>query len=102
MPVMILLTDGLPNQVPYAEDGSVETTVLRAAQAAKAAGITIYTIGVGRQAGPRPQVNPALLRAAASRPDMYYGAPDAAQLSRIYSELSRVIPCGGQQYWPAR
>jgi Mg-chelatase subunit ChlD len=101
-PVLVLLTDGLPNRVPYAEDGTMESTVLRQASAAKAAGITVYTIGVGRAGGPRPQINPALLRAAASRPDMYYGAPDASQLAAIYAELTRVIPCGGARYWPAR
>jgi len=99
-PVMIVLTDGLPNQVPYAEDYRMETTVLRRAAAAKAEGITIYTVGVGRANGPQPEVNPDLLRAAASRPGMYFSAPDAGRLAAIYSELTRVIPCGGARYWP--
>jgi Mg-chelatase subunit ChlD len=60
-PVMVVLTDGLPNRVPLAEDGSQETTVLRAAQAAKDAGITVYTIGVGRVDGPRPDINQIIL-----------------------------------------
>ena len=33
--VMIVLTDGLPNRVPYAEDGTMETTILRQVQDAK-------------------------------------------------------------------
>jgi len=98
-PVLVLLTDGLPNQVPYAEDGTMESTVLRRADAAKAAGITIYAIGVGRADGPAPEVNAALLRALASQPEQYYPAPDAGQLGRIYGELTRVIPCGGERYW---
>jgi Mg-chelatase subunit ChlD len=101
-PVLIVLTDGLPNQVPYAEDGTVETTVLRAAAAAKAAGITVYTIGVGRPGGAHREINPDLLRAAASRPNMYFGALDAGQVAGIYGELTRVIPCGGARYWPGR
>jgi hypothetical protein len=96
---LILLTDGLPNQVPYAEDGTVETTVLRAAEAAKAAGIDVYTVGVGRAGGARPEINEDLLRAAASLPSMYYHAPEAEQLAGIYRELVRVLPCGGSRYW---
>ena len=60
-PVVILLTDGLPNQVPYAEDGTVETTILRYAVAAKAAGVVMYTIGVGVPNSPdiNQRINPA-------------------------------------------
>lgn len=93
--VMIVLTDGRPNQVPYAEDGTMETTVLRAAQAGKDAGIAVYTVGVGPG-----QINAALLRAAASRPELFTLAPDASQLGGIYRQLTRVIPCGHAIFWP--
>jgi Mg-chelatase subunit ChlD len=95
--VLVVLTDGLPNQVPYAEDGTMATTVLRAAQAAKDAQITVYTVGVGPG-----RIDADLLRAAASRPEMFFLAPDAAQLAGIYRQLTRVIPCGHAVFWPAR
>ncbi|MCB9177009.1 MAG: VWA domain-containing protein [Caldilineae bacterium] len=98
--VLVVLTDGMPNQVPYAEDGTMETTVLRQAAAAKAAGIGVYTIGLGRSAGPDREINADLLRAAASTPGMYYEAPDAGRLAEIYGRLTRLIPCGGGRYWP--
>jgi Mg-chelatase subunit ChlD len=100
--VLVVLTDGMPNQVPYAEDHTMETTVLRQAAAAKAAGITVYTIGLGQSSGPNREINADLLRAAASNPSKYYEAPDASRLSEIYGTLTRVIPCGGARYWPAQ
>jgi Mg-chelatase subunit ChlD len=100
--ILVLLTDGLPNRVPAAEDGRPETTVLRAAQAAKDAGVLVYTIGVGRADGPQPEINPALLREAASRPDMFYPAREAGQLGAVYSQLTRVVPCGGTTFWTGR
>jgi len=98
--IMILLTDGLPNQVPYAEDGTMETTILRAARALKTSGATIYTVALGRAGGANPQVNAALLAQVASRPDTAYTAPEAAALERIYKEIAVVIPCGAGPYWP--
>jgi len=100
--ILVLLTDGLPNRVPAAEDGRPETTVLRAAQAAKDAGVLVYTIGVGRADGPQPEINPALLREAASRPDMFYPAREAGQLGTVYGQLTRVVPCGGTTFWTGR
>jgi Mg-chelatase subunit ChlD len=100
-PVMVLFTDGQPNRVPMAEDGHVETTVLRSAAAAKNAGVTVYTVSVGRAVGADPEVNAALMREAASAPHQYYSAPDAGKLASIYSTLTEVIPCGGARYWPA-
>jgi hypothetical protein len=64
--------------------------------------MSIYTIGVGRQDGREPEINPALLRSVATRPDMFFNAPDARQLAGIYQRLSREIPCGGQATWPRR
>jgi Mg-chelatase subunit ChlD len=100
--IMILLTDGLPNQVPYAEDGSMDTTILRAAAVAKASGATLYTVALGRTDGPNPEVNAALLRQVATRPDTAYVAPEAGALEGIYREIAIVIPCGQTPYWPAR
>jgi Mg-chelatase subunit ChlD len=95
-PVIILLTDGLPNQVPYAEDGTMETTVLRAAQAAKDAGDIVYTIGLGAAT----DINATLLAAAASGPDRYFYAPDAEDLSGVYTQIAYSFGCPkGRHDW---
>ena len=57
-PVIIMLTDGTPN-------GADEPTVLQAAEAAKAAGIDIYTIGFGSS------VNIDLLKEIATDSDYF-------------------------------
>jgi len=102
--VMIVLTDGLPNTVPYdPEDGMMETTVLKAAQAAKDAGIKVFTIGVGKDDPTAPlleQINAALLRACASTADMFYHEPDAEKLQEIYDQISgQIDPCPGRHDW---
>lgn len=86
---IVLLTDGLPNQVPYAEDGTMETTVRRAADAAKSDGIMVYTIGLGLPG----EINPDLLRECASRPELYREAPDAEDLIALYADLAERIGC---------
>jgi hypothetical protein len=85
--VMIVLTDGLPNPIPPEQ-------VVAAAAQAKAAGQTIYTIGVG------DDVDANLLRAVASTPSGFYGAPDGEALNRIYSAIAAVIPCLETRWWP--
>jgi Mg-chelatase subunit ChlD len=100
-PVVILLTDGLPSQVPPAEDGSVATTVLRAAQAAKDAGVTVYTIGVGLPA----DIDAGLLTAAATSARHYYFTPDPEQLAGIYEQIAYSFGCPKDRHdwgkpWP--
>jgi len=92
--VMVLLTDGLPNRVPPAEDGRAETTILRLAAAAKAAGIRLYTVGVGLDV----DINAALMGQIASSPDMFYRATDAEDLAQIYGQIVTTIGCSGG--WP--
>ncbi|MFN2115302.1 MAG: vWA domain-containing protein [Anaerolineae bacterium] len=94
-PVLVLLTDGLPNQVPYAEDGTVETTVLRAADAAKAAGITVYTIAIGEPG----DTNSQLLIGCASGEDRYYYTPDPEDLAQIYAAIAHSIDCPSSRFW---
>jgi Mg-chelatase subunit ChlD len=89
LPVVILLTDGLPNRVPPAEDGSQDTTVLRAADGLKATGAQLYTIGLGLPG----DLNEDLLRQVASWPSLYYYAPDAEHLAEIYAQLAEVVGC---------
>ncbi len=95
--VIILLTDGLPNQVPVDPDGTMETTVLKAAQAAKEAGNRIYTIAIGA-----PQdTSPELLRGIASGSDHYFYMPDPEELEKVYDAIYQSIPCApGGPRWP--
>jgi Mg-chelatase subunit ChlD len=96
-PVVILLTDGLPNQVPYAEDGTMETTVLREAAKAKANGIRIYTIAIGAP----DDTSPELLKAVATHALLYFYEPDPEDLSRVYSEIVGTFGCPNSRLdWP--
>jgi len=97
-PVLILLTDGLPNRVPVGPGGSQEETVLAAAAAAKAAGTMVFTIGLGSPG----DINAQLLTEAASRPDMYFYAPDGEDLEDIYRSIAGQLPCPGEEPWPPR
>jgi Mg-chelatase subunit ChlD len=100
--VMVFMTDGLPNQVPAADDGTMETTVLRAAADVKAAGHVIYTVGLGNADSPdiADRINPALLRAVASEPEMYYETLHAEDLRLIYAQIAVSIGCPpGRHNW---
>jgi Mg-chelatase subunit ChlD len=85
--VMVILTDGVPNPVPA-------TVALDKASAARQDGISVFTIGLGRD------VDGELLRAMASLPEWYYEAPTADDLLAIYSGLPEYVPCGPEAYWP--
>jgi Mg-chelatase subunit ChlD len=94
--VLILLTDGLPNQVPYdPEDGTAETTVLRRAEEAKAAGINVFTIAIGDP----DDTNADLLKACATAPDHYYYTPDPDDLAQIYEAIAFTIDCPRSRFW---
>jgi hypothetical protein len=93
-----MLTDGLPNQVPPAEDGLVETTVLRASQRAKDAGAQVFTIGVGLAT----DIDSDLLKAAASHPTDFYHSPDAEELTRIYRQVAGALICPWSWTLPQR
>ncbi len=79
-PVLILLTDGR-------QAGAPQPTAESAAQTAREAGITIYTIGIGSD------VDPDLLRTIAGDPERYYAAPSTEDLVRIYRDIAGVMPC---------
>ncbi|MEO8083874.1 MAG: vWA domain-containing protein [Ardenticatenales bacterium] len=94
IPAVVLLTDGRPNRVPTPDGGGrQEDTVLAAADALKAAGARVYTVGFG------DDVDASLLAAVASGAGDAFIAPDAAALARIYGAIAEAIPCGGV-YWP--
>jgi hypothetical protein len=78
--IVILLTDGVPA-------GTTEAGVLAEAAATQAAGITIYTIGLGAD------VDAAFLQAVSSSPDLFYEAPAADDLANIYAQIAHAIQC---------
>jgi hypothetical protein len=66
------------------------------AGAAKAEGITIFTIGLG------DDLETVALQAIASSPSYYFHAPDAADLAGIYERVASSIPCPARAYWGRR
>ncbi|MEO8084108.1 MAG: vWA domain-containing protein [Ardenticatenales bacterium] len=87
-PVLIVLTDGLPNQVPTpAPSGRQEDTVLAAARDAASRGTTLFTIGLGRPA----DIDAALLTSAAGGAARFFAAPTTDDLARIYASIATVI-----------
>ena len=90
--VAILLTDGLPNRVPFAPGERQEDTVLAAADAIKSRFVTVYTIGLGADG----DVSDQLLRDVASGPSLYHRAPDGEDLEGIFRTIAEgVAVCGG-------
>ena len=101
-PVMVMLTDGLPNRVPLDEvSGRQEETVINAAQLAKDGGITVYTIGFGREDAEDiiDRVNPWLLEQCASDADHAFVEPRADRLEGIYSDIAYVYTCPKGAMW---
>ena len=79
-PVMIVLTDGLP------EPGT-EGRALRSALDARAAGIILFTIGLGSDA------DPDLLWLLSGSDERTFMAPDASQLDGIYKQIAGKVLC---------
>ncbi len=97
-PVMVLLTDGLPNRVPFGPGSdhpgcpTQECSVLAEAEWIKSAGTRVFTIGLGEPS----EVLRALLLETASEPADYYFAPDGEDLQAIYRQIAgRVRSCPG-------
>lgn len=75
--VAVMMTDGKPTTTDGLE---------AAAQSLKAAGATVYTIGLGAT------INDDILKnTVASRPDLYYAAPTDAQLALVYRNIARSL-----------
>jgi Mg-chelatase subunit ChlD len=91
IPVLVVLTDGLPNRVPTPiAGGSQSDTVLAAAEAAKAAGTRVFTIALGL---PDDVLHDLLAKAASSPGDSFY-APDGEDLADIYRQIAgRITAC---------
>ena len=78
--VMILLSDG----------NSSASAANAAADAAKNAGIRIFTIALG-------SANTSLLQSLASSPDDAFVAPDPADLDTVYAEIAQIVLAGEQK-----
>ena len=95
-PVMILMTDGLPNRVPFGpgsehpECPNQECTVLKYATAAKEADTRLFTIGLGLP----DDLLMSLLADAATEPTDFYFAPDGEDLQGIYRQIAgKIVEC---------
>ncbi len=100
---VILLTDGLPNRVPFGPGSTVpecanqECTVLREAQRYPP-GVRRVTIGLGQ----RDDVLHRLLGDVASAPLDFHFAPTGAELAGVYARILRRLACDGPAFWGAR
>ena len=87
---MLLISDGLVNPGNPAD-------VLRAADAARRRGITLFAIGYGAT------VDDSLLQEVADpqteRSTFYYRSPLGADLDNLVGRLSLVVPCPDDIYW---
>jgi len=88
--LIVVLTDGLPNRVPFGPGspypGSLrqEDAVLQAAASAKAPGARVYTIGLGGAT----DISVDLLTACASDPSYFHHAPRPEDLAAIYGRIA--------------
>ncbi len=94
--VLVLLTDGLPNRVPfgpgseYPECPNQECTILEIAGRLERAGTRRFTIGLGASDDRLTR----LLVALASRPEDHFLAPDGEDLLAIYRSIAgRIVGC---------
>ncbi len=103
--VMIMLTDGLPNRVPFHPDTNrPEETVIDAAKAAAATDIRIFTVGFGKTQDQSDDiidwVYPWLLAECATADGGTFITPRADELADIYGEIADVFQCPkGRHDW---
>lgn len=83
LPVMVVLTDGRANPVPV-------SAAVAEAGVAKAAGITVFTVGLG------PAVEEQALMAMATAPDYYAHASGAEDLPAVFGRIGASLACGRQ------
>jgi Mg-chelatase subunit ChlD len=88
-PVMVLLSDGFANPDP-------PHIAVQAADRAKAAGVEVFTIGLGLE------YDEVGLRSMASDPAHFFGAAQAADLAGIYQGIARTLPGPATCYWGRR
>lgn len=100
---MVFLTDGLPNRVPTPPPSGIqEDTVLAAAEAVRASGILIQTVGYGREDAPElvDRILPWLLRAIAGSPEAYHETDDAGALAVVFRRIATQLGCVREVGWP--
>ena len=91
--VIILLGDGQPNRSARSGSNHVQNAI-DAADDAKAAGITIFTIGLGVSSGSTAQTTLIAMASGSNGTTLYYDTPTGAELDEIYSQISSVILTG--------
>ncbi|MBD3203005.1 MAG: VWA domain-containing protein [Candidatus Lokiarchaeota archaeon] len=107
--VMILLSDGAPNAMTL-DNGSIRYCfvtpenhtnctlfAMEQAEEAKAAGIELFTIGLGV----RPFTDSLLRNMSSGADDHYFSAPTSEELRQIYLQIAEILcPCGNGVYEP--
>jgi hypothetical protein len=88
LPVMVLLTDGIPKIA----DGDSPSNVLFYANLAKLAGTRIFTMGLNDGTG--TNVDQGLMMSLASSTNDYFYASDSSQLTTIFDQISAIL-CRG-------
>jgi Mg-chelatase subunit ChlD len=100
---MVFLTDGMPNRVPTpVGGGQQDDTVLSAAAAVRARGITVHTVGYGRPdaADLADRISPSLLIAIAGNAAGYHQTDDAGELVGVFMHLAAALGCVDGPGWP--
>jgi len=84
--VTILLTDGIANRPEKSGDGQfAERSALESSTLSKQQGITMFTIGLGKD------LNTDFLKQIASSRDEFYLAPTTKELTGIYEQIATKI-----------
>ncbi|MCC7021130.1 MAG: VWA domain-containing protein [Ardenticatenales bacterium] len=85
-PVVVLLSDGLPNR-------STPEEAIRASDGIKRDGAYVFTIGVGRN----DEIFRDLLRRIASQPTDFYESTSGDDLNAIYQAIAGQVVCRGRR-----
>ena len=86
---LVLLSDGLVN-------GATPVEVRLRAERLHAAGVTVWTVGLGAQ------IDRDLLRAVAGDGARYLEAPEAEALAGLYAALAERLTCDRGELWGGR
>ena len=89
----ILLGDGQPTTSQRSGNDHVQNAIDAAADA-KAAGITMFTIGLGVSSGSTAQTTLIAMASSSNGTVLYYDSPTGTELDEIYTQISSVILTG--------
>lgn len=88
-PIIVIMTDGVPNRPTKADGKSDETYAakyaMQIAAEAKNDNISVYSIGLGSD------LNVDLLTSIASKPEQFYQAASGADLGKVYQQIANAI-----------